>query len=177
VLAVDGDGQPGGDEFQAALGALYSVAYGLHFALQAPRGERAHRRARKWWTPADLLPGAVQPAAAAAGSWLWTLVIQVPVGASDEEVADAISAARRARPSPALSQLHVRTLQAGDCAEILHVGPYSAEGPTIARLHAVIEASGQVACGRHHEVYLGDPRRSDPARLRTLIRQPVTARP
>lgn len=176
VFAVDGMGQPGGDEFQAALAALYPVAYALHFALRR-RGLDARIGALEglWWTPDDLHFGAVQPHPGDIGAWPWTLLIGVPVEATDAEIDAAIDAARRKRPSPALQHLRVATLDEGECAEVLHIGPYSAEEPTIERLHAAVRASGRVPHGRHHELYLGDPRRSAPQRLRTLIRQPVEA--
>ncbi|HEX8026407.1 MAG TPA: GyrI-like domain-containing protein [Candidatus Limnocylindrales bacterium] len=174
MLAVDGDGIPGGDEFQAALGALYPVAYGLHFALRS-RGVDARVGALEglWWQPADLAPGAVQPRPADAGPWPWTLLLPIPVEATETEVAGAVAGARRKHPSAALDRLRIELLCEGDCAEVLHRGAYSAEGPTIARLHAAIDAAGRVARGRHHEIYLGDPRRCAPERLRTVIRQPV----
>lgn len=174
VLAVDGHGTPGGPAFQAAIGALYPVAYGLHFALRH-RGINARVGPLEglWWQPGDLPVGAVQPRQGDTGPWPWTLLIGVPVEATDAEVDAAIAAARAKRPSPALDRLRVVTLFEGDCAEVVHLGPYSAEGPTIARLHAAIEATGRAARGRHHEIYLGDPRRSAPERLRTVIRQPV----
>ena len=174
VLAVDGDGTPGGPAFQAAIGALYPVAYALHFALRR-RGITARVGPLEglWWRPEDLPVGAVQPRQGDPGRWPWTLLIGVPVEATDAEVVAAIDAARAKRPSPALARLRVVTLFEGDCAEVVHLGPYSAEGPTIVRLHGAIEATGRIAHGRHHEIYLGDPRRSAPERLRTVIRQPV----
>ena len=178
ILAVDGHGIPGGGEFQAALGALYPVAYTLHFALRR-RGVDARVGPLEglWWAPEDLTPGTVQPTADNPRPLGWTLLIGVPVEATEAEVRDAIAATRQKHWSAALETLRVTTLAEDDCAEVLYVGPYSAEGPTIARLHAEIEATSHVAHGRHHEIYLGDPRRSAPDRLRTIIRQPVTGRP
>lgn len=71
--------------------------------------------------------------------------------------------------------MRVELLDEGSCAEVIHVGPYAEEAPTIARLHEFIRASGRTPRGRHHEIYLSDPRRTKPERLRTVIRQPVAA--
>lgn len=174
VLAVDGDGLPGGSEFQAAIQALYGVGYGLHFSLRR-RGITARIGALEglWWLAAELVPGSVQPGPRETAARPWTLLLEIPVQATDVDVREAIAATASKRPSPALARLRVLTLDEGDCAEIVHVGPYSAEKPTIERLHAAIDRAGLVPRGRHHEIYLGDPRRAAPERLRTLIRQPV----
>src|SRR5689334_12692606 len=105
VLAVDGDGTPGGPAFQAAIGALYPVAYGLHFALRH-RGVNARVGPLEglWWQPENLPVGAVQPRQGDTGPWRWTLLIGVPVEATDAEVDAAIAAARAKRPSPALDR-------------------------------------------------------------------------
>ena len=178
VLAVDGEGAPADQAFQEAIGALYPVAYGLHFALKR-RGIAAPVGALEglWWTPEDLPVGSIVPSAGDAPTWRWTLFINVPDDATDAEIAQAIEAAARKRPAATLPRLQVMTVEEGPSAQILHIGPYADERPTIERLHAGIAATGLRPRGRHHEVYLGDPRRSAPERLRTLIRQPVEAVP
>jgi hypothetical protein len=85
----------------------------------------------------------------------------------------ARAAAARKRPRAALDRVRLERFAEGRCAQVLHVGPYSAEGPTVAALHAFVASSGCTLAGRHHEIYLGDPRRSAPERLRTIVRQPV----
>jgi hypothetical protein len=80
--------------------------------------------------------------------------------------------ARKKPELTALPRLRFETFTEGQCAQILHIGPFSAEGPTIAALHAFIEARGQLR-GKHHEIYLSDIRRAAPARWKTVIRQPM----
>jgi hypothetical protein len=104
---------------------------------------------------------------------MWTAILPLPAEASDDDVATASADLRRRRAPPALERLRVETLREGRCAEVLHIGPYDAERPTIERLHAAIAAAGHWPRGRHHEIYLGDPRRSAPQRLKTIIRQPI----
>jgi len=70
--------------------------------------------------------------------------------------------------------VRIELLEEGPCAEVLHVGPYADEAATIARLHTFIRESGRAPRGRHHEIYLSDPRRTRPDRLRTVLRQPVS---
>lgn len=89
--------------------------------------------------------------------WRWTLLLPAPDGVAP----------------PAGGPVRAERFDEGPCAQILHVGPYEAEAPTIARLEAWMAEHGRRPAGRHHEIYLDDPRTTDPARLRTLIRQPV----
>ena len=79
----------------------------------------------------------------------------------------------RSKDVPALGLVRFETFAEGRAAQVLHVGPYASEPETIARLHAFIRQEGMVPTGRHHEIYLGDPRRSAPERLKTILRQPV----
>jgi hypothetical protein len=176
VIAVDGEGSPELPGFQAAIGTLFPVAYGLHFALKR-RGIQAPVGALEglWWTPEELDPGSLTPGLGDLTRWHWTLLIGIPDEATEAEVLAAIAEATRRRGSG--NGVRVVTLDEGRCAQVLHVGPYSAEAPTIERLHAAIAAAGLQPRGRHHEIYLGDPRRSAPQRLRTLIRQPVDLAP
>jgi hypothetical protein len=92
--------------------------------------------------------------------------------------AEAVEAARpqaaKKRPQPALDRVRVEQFDEGFCAQVLHVGPYAAETATVAALQAFIREQGREPRGRHHEIYLSDPRRTAPERIRTVIRQPVT---
>jgi hypothetical protein len=88
-------------------------------------------------------------------------------------VAAALTQARAKKPAPGLDRLAYQRWTEGRCAQLLHVGPYADEGPSIARLHQAITAAGHRPRGRHHEIYLGDPRRSAPDKLRTILRHPI----
>jgi hypothetical protein len=173
-LAIDGLSAPGGPEFQAAMGALYSAAYSLHFLLRDRGIEAPIGPSESLWERRDgsaAWPDGEFPFA--PGSWRWTLFIGLPDEATDEDVAAALAVARRKRPSAALANLHPMTLGEGLVVEAMHVGPYDAEPETIAKMHELATASGLEPHGPHHEIYLGDPRRTDPSRLRTVLRQPV----
>lgn len=179
VLAIDGQGAPGSPSFQAAVGALYSVAYGVHFTLKR-RGTDA---------PVGTLEGlwsTVEPRAAAdpeafmpgdPADWRWTLLFELPEAATDDDVAAARRDAERRHPSPALADLAVRRFDEGLVVEALHVGPYATEPETIARMVAAATEAGLARTGPHHEIYLGDPRRSAPERLRTVLRLPLLPSP
>lgn len=173
-LAIDGVSAPGGPEFQAAMTALYSAGYSLHFLLRDRGIEAPIGPPEALWERRDGTPAWAQGAAAFdAAAWRWTLFIGVPEEATDDDLAAALAVARRKRPSPALASLHPMRLGEGLAVEAMHVGPYASEPDTIARMHDVAAAAGLVPRGPHHEIYLGDPRRTDPAKLRTVLRQPL----
>ncbi len=152
---------------------LYTTAYSLRFALKRRGVERRVGMLEGlYWTAdgsidLDVILGPDR------GTWRWTLFIALPDEATDEELADAL-AKGRAKVAPEIAvDLRIETVAEGAAAQVLYLGPYADERPTIEALHAAIAAAGLRPRGRHHELYLGDPGRSAPAKLRTLIRQPV----
>jgi len=105
--------------------------------------------------------------------WRWQAMIMQPDPIDADMVATARAQARAKKPVPGLERLRYQRWAEGRCAQLLHVGPYASEEPSIARLHQAIAAAGYRPRGRHHEIYLGDPRRSAPEKLRTILRHPV----
>jgi hypothetical protein len=101
------------------------------------------------------------------------MMIAVPDAVTAAEVAAAVEAAARRRPLPAASRLRLERFDEGLAAQIMHIGPYADEAPTIERLHDFAAEQGYELRGRHHEIYLGDPRRTAPERLKTVIRHPL----
>lgn len=174
-LAVDGRGDPNtSPEYEAAVTTLYPVAYGLRAIVKAAGGEP--------WTvmPLEGLWWADDMADFASGDragWRWTMLMAQPAVVTAEMVADAVGAATRKGKAPAGDRLRLEVLDEGDAVQVMHHGPYADEGPTIAALHAWIADAGLALRGRHHEVYLSDPRRVAPERMRTIIRQPVSPSP
>lgn len=170
-LAVNGTAEPGSEAFQAAVGALYRIAYPLHFMLRG-RGVRGHRVGMLealYWLPPRILLNAGTTSADRVHDWRWRLIIAIPAEATDDEVAETIR-----RGSDGVSDVFVDHWREGPSAQILHVGPYEAEGPTLRRLHEGIAAGAMRPRGAHHEIYLNDPYRVGPDRIRTVLRQPVT---
>jgi len=161
LLVVDGTGRPEGPEFTDAVETLYAVSYGAHFLLRRQRGDapRVMPLEALWDPPGD-------------GPWAWRAMIVQPPPVDAAVVAEALERAQR-RPPPALDRVRFERWEEGRCAQLLHLGPYASEGPSIDRLHCEIAGLGLRPHGRHHEIYLGDPRRSRPERLRTILRQPV----
>jgi hypothetical protein len=170
---IDGSGDPNtAPEYAEAVQALYSVAYTVRFALKrAPDPVDAPVMPLEglWWVP-DMSTFSVED----KSRWNWTLMIvqseHVTAGVADA----ARETAARKKGLPAIERVRLERFEEGRAAQILHRGPYRTEGPTVAALHRFIDDQGLALSGRHHEIYLGDPRRAAPERLRTIIRQPVS---
>jgi hypothetical protein len=179
---VDGRGAPEDPDFAAAVQALYAVSYGAHFLVKKERGEapRVMPLEALWWVDPDerdIVEAVVAGTATLADTdrhrWAWRAMIVQPDPVDEATIDKAVGQARAKKPSPALDRLRFERWTEGRCAQVLHIGPYADEGPSIVRLHEGIAAAGYRPRGRHHEIYLGDPRRSAPDKLRTIVRQPV----
>lgn len=171
-LMIDGHGDPNSTPAYAeAVAALYSVAYTVRFALK--RGSAAVDAPVMpleglWWT-ADMATFSTED----KSDWDWTMMIVLPGQATAEVVEEARTRTAEKKPLDTISRIRLERFTEGLSAQILHVGPYSAEGPTVEALHAFIAQQGYLLSGKHHEIYLGDPRRTSPGKLRTIVRQPV----
>lgn len=171
-LMIDGAGDPNTSPvYQAAVEALYAVAYGVKFAVKKadPAQDYGVMPLEGLWWAEDMAAFSVER----KGDWLWTMMIMQPEWVTAEVVEQAAAEAGRKKDLPALPDLRFGPYAEGLSAQIMHIGPYSAEGPTVARLHAAIDEAGYALRAKHHEIYLGDPRRSAPDKLKTIIRQPV----
>lgn len=171
-LMIDGQGDPNtATEYTESIEALYTVAYAAKFAIKrAPNGIDYGVMPLEglWWTP-DMATFAT----ADKSAWHWTMMIMQPDAVTPEVFAHALGTASKKRSPQVLERLRLERFAEGPAAQIMHIGPYAAEGPTIERMHAFIAEQGYELTGKHHEIYLSDPRRSAPERLKTIIRQPV----
>jgi len=142
------------------------------------RGKQAEDREGRSGASADGAEGAEGadgPGAASfrAGDLRWRLMLPVPADATPADIETAIAEVRARKAPAALGRVCVETMAEGPAAQVLHVGPYEREPATLQRLHCAIRAVGLRPCGRHHEIYLSDPNRTAPERLKVVIRQPV----
>ena len=173
-LMIDGQGAPEGQAFQEGLQALYSTAYSLKFMLKsAGRPDFVVAPLEAQWCGDD--PSVFTENRRA--EWQWTLMIMQPEQVNADDLAAALDAlAKKRKRIASHDRLRLSTLEEGRAVQVLHIGPYSEEGPTIASLHSYAESKGYELVGKHHEVYLSDPRRAAPERLKTVLRQPVAYR-
>ena len=173
-VMIDGDGAPGEAAFAPRMPGLYATAWTLRFALKR-RGvvTKVGPLEGLWWTTDDA-PYLDAIFREERGSWRWILFIALPDQAAEPEIEAALAVGRTKLAPPFAENLRVEAFDEGRSIQLLHVGPYAAERASIERLHAGAAAAGLALRGRHHEIYLGDPRTSAPERLRTILRQPVT---
>jgi hypothetical protein len=169
-LSISGHGEAGGREFQAQLGAVYNVAFAVKMAAKAGgRDYVVSKTEGQWWgdDPDEVLMGKQRTI------WNWKLLIRTPDFVSEEEVAETRHKLGDKGKSPEAAQVKLETLDEGRCVQMLHVGPYTAEAPTLRAMRDFTTAQSLVLYGLHHEIYLSDPRRTPPAKLRTILRHPV----
>lgn len=170
-LMIDGQGDPNSSpEYAEAVEALFSVSYTAKFMLK--KGVQALDYAVMpleglWW--ADDMAAFV---ANDKAQWKWTMMIMQPAFVDAETIAQAMTDVLKKKKLLAVSQLRLEAFSEGRCAQILHIGPFSEEGPTIQRLHDFIDARAS-RTGKHHEIYLSDIRRANPANWKTIIRHPM----
>jgi hypothetical protein len=169
-LAADAEGAPEDESFGEAVAALYPLAYTIKFASkkELDRDYVVPPLEALWW--ADDMDSFTS--ARDKSQWKSTALLLLP----DWITPDVIDAARRkasAKVEPELlERVRVEALKEGRCAQTLYVGPFADEGPAIEALHAALADAGLALAGRHHEIYFGDPRRTAPEKLRTIVRQP-----
>lgn len=168
-LMVDGKGAPEGKDFQESIPALYGLAYTLKFGVKKTMGKDYPVMPLEglWWMKGGRLDMTKRK------EWLWTLMIMEPDFVTERVFESASEELRRRRNPSRLGMARLEEFEEGLCAQTMHVGPYSSEPKTIAAVDAFIKDQGYMMTGKHHEIYLGDPRKSAPSRLRTVIRHPV----
>jgi hypothetical protein len=175
-VMIDGEGPPGEAAFAPRMPGLYATAWTLRFALKR-RGvvTKVGPLEGLWWTVDGVtdLDAILGGGPDERGTWRWTLFIGLPDEATDVELDAALAVGRSKLEPQHGASLRVEALDEGDVAQLLHLGPYAAEWPSIERLHAAVAEAGLALRGQHHEIYLGDPRRGDPAKVRTILRHPV----
>ena len=170
-LMVDGIGDPNTSKSYAeAVEALYSVSYTAKFILK-----KGPQQIDYTVMPLEGLWWADDMAAFTTGNkakWRWTAMIMQPVFVTKAVIDTALADVRKKKSLPGVERLRLEEFAEGHCAQVLHIGPFSEEGPTIARLHEFIDAKG-MRVGKHHEIYLSDIRRAEPSRWKTILRQPM----
>ena len=171
-LMIDGVGNPNtAQEYKDAVEALYAVSYALKFMVK--RGESGIDYGVMpleglWWAD-DMSQFSVDN----KDIWKWTSMIMQPEYVTDETVAAAREEVKAKKNPPRLEKVRLESYHEGLCGQLMHTGPYADEGPNIARLHEFIQEQGYQLRGKHHEIYLKDPNRTAPERLKTIIRQPA----
>ncbi len=170
-LMIDGHGDPNhGTAYPNAVAAIYPLAYAIRAAIKERTGDayKVMPLEGLWWAD-DMARFTMDD----KSNWHWTAMISLPDDAGPE-LADILETTTRSKHLDAGHLARIDRYGDGLAAQLLHLGPYAEEPPTIAKLHAWIGEHGYRLTGLHHEIYLSDPRKGDPAKTRTIIRQPIT---
>lgn len=172
VLMLDGSGDPNtSPDYAAAVQSLYQFAYTLKFAIKKATGSDFSVMPLEglWW--AEDMNTFVSGDKSA---WSWRMMIAQAGLVTPQWVEDARKQALAKKDAaPRIADVRFESYAEGLCVQLMHIGPYADEGPNIQRMHAYALQNGYHLAGLHHEIYLSDPRRSAPEKMRTIIRQPI----
>jgi hypothetical protein len=170
---IDGEGNPNTSQsFQDAIEVLYQLSFALKFMIKKGKigiDYGVLPLEGLWWTD-DMSSFSVDD----KEGWKWTLMIMQPDFITEELVQTTIERIRAKKNPASLPLVRFESFEEGKSAQILHIGPFSEEGPTVEKVHSFIEKNGSQRRGKHHEVYLSDMRRAAPEKWKTIIRQPMT---
>jgi hypothetical protein len=171
-LMVDGVGNPNtSQEYKDALEALFAVAYTLKFMVKKGKSALDYGvlpLEGLWW--ADDMKSFIE---GKKDVWKWTAMIMQPKIVTETLFKDAVEQVKKKKNPTALPKLRFETFHEGLSAQIMHIGPYSAETANIQKIHAFMRENGYEFNGKHHEIYLSDPRKSAPEKMKTVVRQPM----
>ncbi|MFX1500722.1 MAG: GyrI-like domain-containing protein [Promethearchaeota archaeon] len=175
-LMIDGMGSPGdSQEYKDALAALFPVAFKTKFLSKAKGKDYVVPPSEGlWW--ADNMNDFTE---GNRDKWKWTMMIMQPDWITQDMINEAIDITKDKKPElvEQLHKLRLEKYKEGRSAQIMHIGPYSEEGSTVERVHNfIVENKGMFdgLINKHHEIYLSDPRKANPATMKTIIRQPFT---
>lgn len=167
-LAIKGQGAPGGDRFVACIGALYGAAFTIKMThkFAGKRDYTVCKLEAQWDFDGE-------PARIPKDEWKWKLLIRTPDFISPKELKGAVATLLKRGKAREVEEVRLETIKEGLCVQMLHVGPYDKEKESVDLMLTFAQAKGLKLSGPHHEIYLSDPRRVPPERLKTILRQPT----
>ena len=171
-LMINGEGDPNTSQaFQDAVEALFSISYTLKFMIKKSKEGIDYGvmpLEGLWWAD-DMSQFNIENKA----NWKWTLIIMQPEYVTEKLFHESMEQVKKKKDLEALSKVRFESFSEGKSAQIMHIGPFSEEGPTIEKLHNFIKENGFKLVGKHHEIYLSDIRKAVPEKWKTIIRQPL----
>ena len=170
-LSIEGQGAPGGQAMIDSIGALYSMAFTIKMTRKAARQEDyvICKLETLWFTP----DGGVNPDKFPQEQWCWILLIRTPDCVTQDDLNAAAKALLSKGKCEPVKNVKLKPLNEGKCVQILHVGPYGQVGEAIEKMQALAAENGLSFTGKHHEIYLSDPRRVAPEKLKTIVRRSI----
>jgi hypothetical protein len=168
-VAITGKGDPDGSQFAGSTQALYTAAYTIkNVYKQSGQDFTVCKLEGTWW-----VEQAGNPLEVPRSEWCWQLLIRMPDYVVNAVAQQALKAAFLKKQLPLLQQVSLTTVAEGKSVQVLHTGPYAEEPATLQLMEDFMQEEGLVRNGRHHEIYLSHPHRTAPAKMRTILRQPV----
>lgn len=170
-LSITGQGTPGGPEFEDRIGALYGMAYTIKMTRKFAglQDYTVCKLECQWWIDEPQKDLASVP----QNQWQWKMMIRTPDFVAQADLDQAVAKLLEKGKSASVKDVVFEPISEGRCVQMLHIGPYDQEGQTIEKMKAFAVEQGLQCHGLHHEIYLSDPRRIPPERLKTILRQPV----
>jgi hypothetical protein len=168
-LIIDGQGSPSSPKYLEAVQTLFPVAYALKFMIKKGKGIDYGVMPLEglWW-----MDDMAQFSTDRKDEWKWTAMIMQPKYVTEADFKAALEQVKK-KNLPAIGKLRFECFHEGKAAQIMHIGAFSAEPPNIQKMHAAIKGSGHELSGKHHEIYLNDPSKTAPEKLKTVLRQPM----
>ena len=172
-IMIDGQGAPESPQFAQSIQALYPIAYTIKFDKKKAGGPDFTVMALEglWWAENMKV---FMPETSDRNKWQWTVMIMQPDFITRKDFENSVAASKKKKDNPLIDKVRFENFTEGKAAQIMHIGPYSAEGPNIQKLHHKIAGIGGKLSGKHHEIYLSDPRRAAPDKMKTVVRQPYS---
>ncbi len=168
-LTIKGKGEPAGEEFTSKIEALYPLAYGIKKVCKDKGNDFGVPKLEGlWW-----VKGNKSALEVPRSEWCWKLLIRIPEFVTKETMLSVQVEVAKKKKNELIHEISFEKISEGRCVQIMHIGPYSTEPETINKLMAFIDESGLSVNGLHHEIYLSDPRKTEPSKMKTLIRYPV----
>jgi hypothetical protein len=171
-LMLNGRGVPErSQEFQDAIQAVYGVAYTIKFTLKEDPSIpdfTVMPLESLWW-----ISGGATFDKAEGSAWRWTVMVAQPHFITEEHLAAAKKKLKQKAGGPSVSNVRLRSFDEGLSAQMMHIGSYSSIGDSVKKVEDYAKENGYKLRGRHHEIYLSDPRRVAPEKLKTIVRRPL----
>ncbi len=168
-LTIEGKGEPAGENFLKSLEALYPLAYGVkNICKKQGKDFVVPKLEGLWWVKSNK-PALEVP----RQEWFWKLLIRMPDFVTSEIVKNAKKEVLKKKSLDLIKKIMFEKINEGKCVQIIHIGPYATEPETIQKIKDFIKENGYTENGFHHEIYLSDPRKTLPEKLKTILRQPI----
>ena len=169
-LLVNGEGAPTSQQYSEAIEALFSVAFTLKFMVKKIKGiDYVVMPLESLWWVDDMTKFSTDH----KDKWKWTAMIMQPKYVTTDDFKLAVEQVKKKKNPTALPKVKFENFKEGMAVQIMYIGPFSAEGPTITKIHTQIQNSGHALSGKHHEIYLNNPATTTPEKLKTILRQPM----